>query len=148
MSAATPIADLNAALREYPVYARRRTKRFSARSGSCPGRWHSRSCATATARPAPSNPSCSARFRPVPPCGVTRWAASRARSTPPLRKCSASCAAAEKLPDSAEIQFHLGMTRYKLGQAERARQSLRRALELDPKLPALREAEQVLVELK
>lgn len=48
---------------------------------------------------------------------------------------------AGKLPDSAEIQYHLGMTHYMLGQEEPARRALEHALELDKNLPGKDEAQ-------
>ena len=40
------------------------------------------------------------------------------------------------VPDNAEVQYHLGMTRYKLGLEEPARVALEHALVLDPNHPA------------
>jgi tetratricopeptide (TPR) repeat protein len=51
---------------------------------------------------------------------------------------------AVKLPDSAQVQFHLGMTYYKLGDKPAAGQALRRALELDAALADAAEARRVL----
>jgi len=55
---------------------------------------------------------------------------------------------AEKLPDDATVQFHLGMTSLKLDQKEEAWQALNRALELDPTFPEAQEARRVLSELQ
>ena len=49
---------------------------------------------------------------------------------------------ADKLPDVAEAQFHLGMTDYMMGHVETARAILRRAVELSPDFPGRDEAEQ------
>ena len=54
---------------------------------------------------------------------------------------------AAKLPDNADIQFHLGMTQYKLGDAAAAKVALERALELDPKFSGAEEARRTLQEL-
>ena len=51
---------------------------------------------------------------------------------------------AVKLPDSAQVHFHLGMTYYKLGDKPAAGQALRRALELDAALADAAEARRVL----
>jgi tetratricopeptide (TPR) repeat protein len=47
---------------------------------------------------------------------------------------------ATRAPDQAEIQFHLGMAAYAMAQEVTARAALRRALELEPNLPARAEA--------
>ncbi|MDB6092985.1 MAG: uncharacterized protein JWM32_547 [Verrucomicrobia bacterium] len=47
---------------------------------------------------------------------------------------------AAKLPNSADIQFHLGMTQYMLGNEFAAVTALQRALELDPNLTGKTEA--------
>jgi pentatricopeptide repeat protein len=47
---------------------------------------------------------------------------------------------AGKLPASADVQLHLGLTRYMLGQEEGARSALQAALELDPNLTGKDEA--------
>ncbi len=54
---------------------------------------------------------------------------------------------AAKLPQSGEVQYHLGMTYAKLGEKEKAREALNKALELDPKLPQAGEAKRALEEL-
>jgi tetratricopeptide (TPR) repeat protein len=54
---------------------------------------------------------------------------------------------ATKLPDSAEVQFHLGMTHYKLGDKSAARQALSRALELNAAFKGADEARLILTEL-
>ncbi len=46
----------------------------------------------------------------------------------------------EKLSDSAEIQYHLGMARYMLGQSEPARLALQRALDLNQPFAASADA--------
>ena len=57
------------------------------------------------------------------------------------RALSLLAESAGKLPDSAEILFHLGMTRYMLGQEESARKALQRAVELNKNLPGNDEAQ-------
>lgn len=49
-----------------------------------------------------------------------------------------------KLPDSAEVQFHLGMTHYMMGNEEPALNALQRALQLDKNFPGSDEASQCL----
>ena len=48
---------------------------------------------------------------------------------------------ADKLPDSAEVQFHLGMTHYMMGEEQSAREALQRALQLDKDFPGSKEAQ-------
>ena len=56
---------------------------------------------------------------------------------------------AVKLPENAEVQYHLGMVQYKLGNPEAAKEALDKALKLDPELPAAVEIrKRVLEELK
>lgn len=52
--------------------------------------------------------------------------------------------AAEKLPDNAEVQYHLGMASYMLGQAEAARVALDRAVAAPGTFPGKAEAERQL----
>ena len=54
---------------------------------------------------------------------------------------------AAKLSGNADVQFHLGMTQYKLGDGPAAKQTLQRALELDPKFTGAEEARKALEEL-
>jgi tetratricopeptide (TPR) repeat protein len=54
---------------------------------------------------------------------------------------------AARLPDSAQVHYHLGMTHYKLGDRPAARQALSRALELGAGFPGADEARKVLAEL-
>jgi len=54
---------------------------------------------------------------------------------------------AAKLSSNAEVQFHLGMTQFKLGDAPAARQALERALKLNPSFPGAEEARKALQEL-
>lgn len=54
---------------------------------------------------------------------------------------------AAKLSANAEVQFHLGMTQFRLGDAPAAKQALERALELDPKFAGAEEARKTLQEL-
>jgi tetratricopeptide (TPR) repeat protein len=42
---------------------------------------------------------------------------------------------AEKLPENAEIQFHLGMAHYMMGQTDEARTALRQTLRVQPDFP-------------
>ena len=49
---------------------------------------------------------------------------------------------AAKLPDSAEVMFHLGMTHYMMGNEESARDALQHALQLDSHFPGSDEARQ------
>lgn len=52
-----------------------------------------------------------------------------------------------KLPDSADVQYHLGLTLHKLRRPGEARRALTRALALDPKFLGAAEAARVLAEL-
>ena len=54
---------------------------------------------------------------------------------------------AAKLATNAEVQFHLGMTQFRLGDAPAAKQALQRALELNPKFTGADEARKTLEEL-
>ena len=51
---------------------------------------------------------------------------------------------AEKLPGEAEVQFHLGMTHYMMGEEGPARSALQRALQLGKDFPGVAEANQCL----
>ncbi len=51
---------------------------------------------------------------------------------------------AAKLPDSAAVQFHLGMASYMMGEEDAARRALSKALELDAGLPEAADARQCL----
>ncbi len=51
---------------------------------------------------------------------------------------------AERLPDSAAVQFHLGMTHYMMGEEPAARAALERALSLDAGFPNAGEARRCL----
>jgi tetratricopeptide (TPR) repeat protein len=51
---------------------------------------------------------------------------------------------AEKLPTDAEVQFHLGMTHYLMGEEEPARLALQRALEINKDVPGSDEARRCL----
>jgi len=53
-----------------------------------------------------------------------------------------------KLPDNAEIRFHLGMTQYKLNDTEAAKQNLSKALELDDKFRGAEQTKQALEKIK
>ena len=55
---------------------------------------------------------------------------------------------ASKLADNPAVQYHLGLTFYKLGNTEGAKQALGTALALNPRFPGSEEARQVLAELK
>jgi len=55
--------------------------------------------------------------------------------------------AAEQLRNSAEVHYHLGMTYHRLGRKEDAGVALRRALQLDGKLPQAQEVRTILKEL-
>ena len=55
--------------------------------------------------------------------------------------------AAEQLRNNARVHYHLGMTYYRLGRKEDAGVSLRRALQLNGKLPEAQEARIILKEL-
>ena len=65
-----------------------------------------------------------------------------------LAGCGGSGESAAKLPDNPEIQYHLGMTYYKLGDPEAARQALGKALALSPRFPGVEEAHRVLAEVR
>jgi tetratricopeptide (TPR) repeat protein len=54
---------------------------------------------------------------------------------------------AAKLPDSPEIHYHLGMTYHKLKDGKAARQSLERALALNPQFPGADQARRTLAEI-
>lgn len=54
---------------------------------------------------------------------------------------------AAKLPENAEVQYHLGMVNIKLGNSEAAKESLGKALKLNPNLPASDEIKRVLERL-
>lgn len=47
---------------------------------------------------------------------------------------------AEKLPNSPDVQYHLGMTHYMMGEEKLARAALERAIALDPKFSGINEA--------
>jgi uncharacterized protein HemY len=64
-----------------------------------------------------------------------------AKAEPLLRK------AAEELRNDPTVQYHLGMTYYKLGRKEDAATALRRTLQLDPKFTQGDEVRHVLKEL-
>ena len=49
---------------------------------------------------------------------------------------------AGRLPAEAEVQFHLGMTHYMMGEEEPARLALQRALQLNKEFPGMDEAKQ------
>jgi len=51
---------------------------------------------------------------------------------------------AERLPAEAEVQFHLGMTHYMMGEEESAGLALQRALQLNKEFPGIEEARQCL----
>src|SRR5262249_13234608 len=55
---------------------------------------------------------------------------------------------AAKLPDNATIQYHLGMTYYRLGDKEAARQALGKALALNTRFSGVEEAQRVLGEIR
>ena len=55
---------------------------------------------------------------------------------------------ASKLPDSPEVQYHLGMTHFKLGNREAAKQALAKALKSNSQFPGVEEARRTLAELK
>jgi Flp pilus assembly protein TadD len=55
---------------------------------------------------------------------------------------------AAKLTDNPEVQYHLGMTHYKLGNTKAARQSLSHALKLSTKFAGASEAKEVLEKLE
>jgi Flp pilus assembly protein TadD len=48
--------------------------------------------------------------------------------------------AREKSPNNAIIHYHLGMAYYKNGEGAKAKEELKRSLELDPKFPGADEA--------
>ena len=52
--------------------------------------------------------------------------------------------ALKQLPNNAELLVHLGLTYAKLGEKEKARQTLERALKLDPRVVGGQEAKRVL----
>ena len=55
---------------------------------------------------------------------------------------------AVKVPENPEVQYHLGMVHYKLGNKDAARQALGRALALNRQFPGAGEAGRVLGELQ
>jgi Flp pilus assembly protein TadD len=55
---------------------------------------------------------------------------------------------ASKLADNPEVQYHLGLTYYKLGNMAGAKQALGKALKLRSRFPGSEEARQVLAGLK
>ncbi|HEX9726333.1 MAG TPA: tetratricopeptide repeat protein, partial [Vicinamibacteria bacterium] len=55
---------------------------------------------------------------------------------------------AAKLPESAEVQYHLGMVHYRLGNRAEAGRALTRSLELDPSHSGAEEARQTLQQLR
>ncbi|MFZ2446308.1 MAG: tetratricopeptide repeat protein [Syntrophobacteraceae bacterium] len=55
---------------------------------------------------------------------------------------------AAKIPENAEVQFHLGMTQYQLGNMEEAKKALTRALEIKPDFRGAPEAQKILIELQ
>ena len=66
----------------------------------------------------------------------------RVPAEPLLRK------AVELLANDANVHYHLGLTYYRLGRKDDAIFALRRALQLDGKLPESAEIQKVLTELK
>jgi tetratricopeptide (TPR) repeat protein len=54
---------------------------------------------------------------------------------------------AAKIPDNAEVQYHLGMAHYQLGNMDDAKKALNRALEIGPEFNGAPEAKRVLAEL-
>jgi Flp pilus assembly protein TadD len=54
---------------------------------------------------------------------------------------------AKQRPDNPEILYHLGMTYAKLGDTDKAREALERALKLNPRLPGAAPARQTLAAL-
>jgi tetratricopeptide (TPR) repeat protein len=56
--------------------------------------------------------------------------------------------AADKIGDSAEVRFHLGMAHYMMGQAEAARSDFEQALKIAQEFPSKKEAESRLELLK
>jgi len=55
--------------------------------------------------------------------------------------------AAEKLPDNAEVQYHLGMALQQIAQKDEARAALEKSLKLNPDFPGAAEARQALAAL-
>jgi Flp pilus assembly protein TadD len=55
---------------------------------------------------------------------------------------------APKLADNREVQYHLGLTYYKLGNMAEAKQPLGKALKLRSRFPGSEEARQLLAALK
>ena len=55
---------------------------------------------------------------------------------------------AAKFPSNPEVHYHLGMTYYKLGEREAARQALAKALQVSSTFPGLEDARRTLVELE
>ena len=53
----------------------------------------------------------------------------------------------EKLADNAEVQYHFGMTNYKLGNRDAAKAALTKALQLNTSFPGAEEAQMTLAEL-
>jgi tetratricopeptide (TPR) repeat protein len=52
-----------------------------------------------------------------------------------------------KLPENPEVQYHLGMIHYQLGNADAAKQRLTRALEIDSEFHGAEEAQRIVDEL-
>lgn len=55
---------------------------------------------------------------------------------------------AAKMPENAEVLYHLGMVQLKLGEKDSARQTLQKVLDLDPKFAKADEVRKTLVENK
>jgi len=55
---------------------------------------------------------------------------------------------ADKLPDNAEVHYHLGMVQYKLKDNDGARKALARALEKGTNFPGIEEARRTIDELR
>ena len=53
----------------------------------------------------------------------------------------------KKEPQNATFQYHLGMSYYKSGNKEKAKEVLSRAVNLDPKLPEIKEVAGILARL-
>ena len=70
------------------------------------------------------------------------WILSRQRQYP--RALQLLQENAEKLPTEAVIQFHLGMTRYMMGEERPARLALQRALQINKDFPGSDEARRCL----